>query len=126
MAKIKKAKRLSKEQFLEYWGRMKRRKKLVMRPISYEHTGSTFDQDGIRLTGSRVFIDAILSRLTELQAYEASETRLGVSYQQATDKETRQPIPDAWTCYIQVRERGDQAKMANAFVEAITGKSPVR
>ena len=68
---------------------MKRKRRLKVRPVPYKHTGSTFDQDGIRITGTEAFINAILSRLTELLVYEGDETRLQLSYKQATDKENR-------------------------------------
>lgn len=116
-----KAKRLGKKAFLDHWRGMKRRKKLVVQPVPYKHEGSTFDQDGIRITGSRQFIDAILSRLTELLDYENGGTRLQLNYQQATDRKTGEPL-DSWTCYIQVHERGDEAKAVNAFASALAGK----
>ena len=39
------------------------------RPVPYRHQGSTYDQDSLRITGSRAFIDAVLSRLTALLAF---------------------------------------------------------
>jgi len=121
---MKKPKRFGKKAFLDLWRGMKRKKKLAMRPVPYKHKGSTFDQDGIRLTGDRKFIDAVLSRVTELLAYETGDTRLQLNYQQAVDKETGRPL-DSWTCYIQVHERGDEAKMANALVSGITGRQTI-
>jgi hypothetical protein len=119
-----KAKRLSKKAFLEHWRGMKRKRKLAPEPVPYKHEGSTFAHDGIRITGSRKFIDAILSRLTELLEYENGETRLDLNYQQATDRETGRPL-DSWSCYIKVHERGDEAKMVNAFASALSGQNTI-
>lgn len=118
---MSKPKRIGKKAFLDLWRGMKRKRKLVVRPVPYKHEGSTFDQDGIRITGTRKFIDGVLSRLTELLEHENEETRLQLNYQQAVDKDTGRPL-DSWTCYIQVHERGDEAKMANTLASAITGK----
>ena len=57
-------------------------------------------------------------------AFESTDTRLQVSYQQATNKETGQPL-NSYTCYIQVCERGDEAKMANALASGITGRETI-
>lgn len=119
-----KAKRLGKKEFLAHWSGMKRKRALKPTPVPYKHEGSTFDQDGIRITGSRQFIDGVLSRLTELLAFENTETRLQVNYQQASDRKTGEPL-DSWTCYIQVHERGDEAKMVNAFASGLAGREVV-
>jgi hypothetical protein len=121
MAKKRKPKSLLKAVFLEYWAAMKRRRKIKPRAIPYKYKGSTFDQDGIRITGSRRFVDSVLSHLTSLLAYENDMTLLKVSYRQITDKESGQPI-DGWQCYIQVQNRGEQAQMVNAWMNAVTGK----
>jgi len=112
---------LRKREFLEYWAKMKRARKLDPTPVPYKHQGSTYDEDGIRITGSRAFVDAVLSRLTELLQYEGPETRLQVVYKQSTDRETGSVL-DSWNCYIQVHERGNEAKMVNLFVSALAGK----
>lgn len=106
--------RLKKSEFLEYWAALEERP-IEPRPVPYKHEGSTYSQDGIRITGRREFIDAVLARLKDLLRFENAETRLQVVYQQATHKETRTLLP-SWTCYIQVHERGHEAQMANAFL----------
>ena len=118
----RKPKRLLKAEFLEHWGGMKRRRKMTPKPVPYKHKGTTFDRDGIRITGSRKFVDQVLSNLTELRDFENEKTRLGVSYSQSTDKETGRPL-DAWQCYIKVHDRGDEAKMLNVIMAAYSGKT---
>lgn len=117
----RKPKTLRKADFLGYWEKMKKRRALKPRPVPYKHTGSTYAEDGIRITGTRKWIDSVLSRLTDLLEYEGAETRLQVVYKQSTDKETGHPI-DSWNCYIQVHQRGDEARLVNVFVSAIAGR----
>lgn len=64
---------MKKSEVLDYWKSLKRRRKFASAPVPYKHKGSTFDQDGIRITGSRKFIDAVLSRLTDIQVHERGE-----------------------------------------------------
>lgn len=115
---------MKKKEILEHWRGMKKRRKMQPRVVPYKHRGSTFDQDGIRITGTREFIDGVLSRLTELLEYENTETRLQVSYQQAKDKDSGRLL-DSWTCYVQVHERGDEAKMVNAVASGIAGRDVI-
>ena len=119
--KTRKPLSLRKAEFLEYWGKMKRRRQIKPSPVPYKHSGSTYDRDGIRITGSREFVDAVLSRLTDLLEFENEIVRLQVVYKQTVDRDSGQPI-DAWNCYIQVHERGGEAQMTNLFMAAMTGK----
>ena len=119
-----KPKSLRKEEFLAYWGKMKRRRAIKPAAVPYKFRGSTYAEDGIRITGSRKFVDQVISHLTSLLAYENDMTRLQVVYKQSTNRETGMPI-DAWNCYIQVHERGGEAQMVNAFMAAMTGKEKV-
>lgn len=114
---------MKKKEFLEHWQSMKRRRPLKPTPIPYKHKGSTFDQDGIRIAGSKQFIDAILSRLTEMLEFESGDTRLQVSYKPAKDKAGDDL--SSYICYVQVCERGDEAKMANAFASDLIGREVI-
>ena len=109
---------MKKSEILAHWRSLSRPQKLVPRPVPYRHQGSTYDQDGIRITGSRPFIDAVLSRLTDLLAFENGQTRLQVSYQPATDRESRHPL-GSWSCYIQVRERGARVAVSGAIADLL-------
>jgi hypothetical protein len=109
---------MKKAVILAHWQSLPRQQKLAPRPVPYRHEGSTYDQDGIRITGSRAFIDAVLSRLTDLLEFEKGRTRLQVSYQEATDKDDGRPL-GSWSCYIQVHERGGQAVDAGAFSDLL-------
>lgn len=120
-----KPKTLRKEAFLAYWAAMKRKRTIKPTPIPYKFKGSTYARDGIRITGSRMFVDQVISNLTGLLGYENDMTRLQVVYKQTVDRDSGQPI-DSWNCYLQVHERGGEAQMANAFMSAMTGKAVVK
>lgn len=96
---------MRKKEFLKHWRKIPQNQTITPTPIEYGHTGSTFDQDGIRITGSKEYIDSVLSRLKGLLDYEGAETRLHISYSQATDRHTSEPL-NSYKCYIQVHERG--------------------
>ena len=112
---------LRKAEFIQYWTDLPDCQEIRPVPVPYKHEGSTYAQDSIRITGSREFIDQVISNLKLYLALEADTTRLQVVYKQSVNRETGTPI-DAWNCYIQVHERGDQAKMMNAYMSAITGR----
>ncbi len=102
--------RLSKRQTLRHWkGLPKHRTPLdqVMEAVPYAHTGSSFTKDTIRVTGSRPFIDAVMSHLKELLTRENDTERLDLNYAESTDRITREPT-GAWTFYVKVHERGGQ------------------
>ena len=103
---------MTKAQFLHHWSKVTPNQAVKPAVVPYKHEGTTFDQDGIRITGSREFIDSVLSKLKELLQYENSSTRLQASYQQSTCKETGLKL-DAFKCYIQVHRRGRVAIAMN-------------
>ncbi len=65
---------MKKEEFLAHWGQLAARQPIRPAPVPYKHTGSTYQEDGIRITGSRAFVDSVLSHLQELLGYEAAGT----------------------------------------------------
>jgi hypothetical protein len=111
---------MKKAEILAHWKSLSGRQELAVRPVPYQHQGSTYDQDGIRITGTRAFIDSVLSRLSDLLAFENGRTRLQVSYQPASDRETGRPL-GSWSCYAQVRERGAQAVTTRAPADLLAG-----
>lgn len=105
---------MKKADFLKHWQEIKPDQNIKIDSIAYKRGGSTYDCDGIRLTGSTEFIDSVLSRLKDLLKHENGNTRLQVVYKQSTDRHTQQLI-DGYNCYIQVHERGGEAKIVNAM-----------
>jgi len=96
---------MEKDAFLRHWAAIRRNQKVQPKPVRYGHEGSTYAQDGIRITGSRVFIDSVISRLKDLLVHENDETRLQVVYQRSAGRENGRQLT-SWNCYIQVHQRG--------------------
>jgi hypothetical protein len=105
---------MKKQQILNYWNALEADQAVKPYPVEYKHSGSTYTEDSIRLTGSQEFIDSVLSKLKEVIKFENGSTRLQLSYQESKDRECGMPT-GAYNCYIQVHERGPQAQMANAI-----------
>lgn len=103
---------MRKKEILAHWRGLVPTQPLTPAVVPYKHEGTTYAQDGIRITGSRQFIDAVLSRLKDLLSFESLTTRLQVTYQQSTDRQTGEPL-ESYNCYVQVHERGEEAKLVN-------------
>ncbi len=96
---------MEKKPFLKHWASLRKNQKLNPKPVRYTHEGSTYAEDGIRITGSRAFVDSVLSRLKDLLKLESDGTRLQVVYQRSTDRDSGRPL-SSYNCYVQVHERG--------------------
>lgn len=112
---------MKKEQFLRYWKSL-RPTPIRVTPIPYKHSGSTYECDGIRITGSPEFVESVLSRLTDMLRFESNTTRLQVAYKETEDKQAKANGVSIKTgsinCYIQVHERGPQAQGVNILTNA--------
>ena len=104
---------MEKEPFLKHWSKLKANQKLDPKPVRYTHEGSTYTEDGIRITGSKAFVDSVLSRLKDLLEFENDETRLQVVYKRTTDRESGKNLT-SYNCYVQVHGRGGVKKADKA------------
>ncbi|MDA8099334.1 MAG: hypothetical protein M0042_06885 [Nitrospiraceae bacterium] len=104
---------MEKKAFLKHWSKLKPNQKLVPKPVKYTHEGSTYAEDGIRITGSRKFVNSVLSRLKDMLAHDNDETRLQVVYQRSTDRESGKTLA-SYNCYVQVHARGGVKKTDKA------------
>jgi len=84
-------------------------------PVPYKHKGTTYAEDGIRITGRPEWIEAVLSRLIDLLDYENGSTRLALTFQESKDRETGAAL-GSMNCYIQVHDRGGESQMMHAFL----------
>ena len=105
---------MKKSEIVAHWQGLTPNQQIPVTPVPYKHEGTTYGEDGIRITGSREFIDGVLSRLTDLLKYENGSTRLQVVYKQSEGRPGKPLHTDGWNCYVQVHERGPGARMANA------------
>lgn len=109
---------MEKKEALRRWQNLEADQPIIphFTPIAADARGSTFGACGIRISGNPEFIDAVLSRLKDLLAFEAGSTRLSLSRQpvktvaitqgdSVVEKQWKNADTDAETCYIQVRER---------------------
>lgn len=112
---------LRKAEFLEHWASLAPDQEIQPTPVPYKHSGSTYAEFGIRITGSRDEIDQVISNLKQLLQFEHDTTRLQVVYKQSQDRDLGIPI-DSWNCYIQIHKRGGQAAAVNQFMSAVTGR----
>lgn len=72
-----------KKDVLQLWQQMPPNVPVQIKPISANHKGSRYDDDGIRLTGTSKFINSVMSRLKDMISYENDPRyRLDVEYRQ--------------------------------------------
>lgn len=98
----------SKQEILEFWKTLRTDTPIMLRPISYEHKGSTYGEDGLRITGSPQFISSVLARLKDFLVYETPNTKLAVSYRQteSPSKLAQGESKTSYVFYIAAKERG--------------------
>ena len=114
MATANKPQRLDKAQALKHWRTLEPVDPApAMQAIPYKTTGSKYGYSGIRIDGTREFIDAVLSNLKTLTQHENGRTRLELNYTEVVDRESGYPTGN-WVCYVRVHERGGQAQMMAA------------
>ena len=78
--------------------------------IPGNYKGSTYMYDGLRVTGSHNFINAVVSRLKDILNYDEGNTKLFLRYHQQVDKKTQQPLPNSFVFYVQVRGKEDKVQ----------------
>lgn len=97
----------SKEDIIKFWKSLNPEAPIDINPIKKTHKGSTYGEDGIRITGSPNFIKSVLSKIKSLLSYENTQNKLTLSY-----RETQSPsqlekgnLKKSYVFYIQVKER---------------------
>ena len=95
----------TKDDIIKYWQSLVPARTVYMTPVSADHKGSTYSQDGIRITGSRQFIDSILARIKDLIYQESADSKLEVAYRQVEGVKQVNDRPDAYVFYCMVRQR---------------------
>ena len=94
-----------KNEIVNFWKGVQTNMPFALKPIPYDHKGSTIQEDGLRITGSKEFIQSVLSRLKDFMIYENPETKLMVSYRQSP-KSLVTGNRNSYTFYFQVKQRG--------------------
>ena len=102
-----------KSEALAHWASLPKDAPLRPHAIAYKATGSTYGHDGVRVEGSREFVDAVLGRLSDLLAEENDDTRIGISYQTVEAKPGKDHNGGEYVCYLKFHQRGDEARIVN-------------
>ena len=93
-----------KEDIIEYWEKLNP-SKIIVDPINKDHKGSTFSEDGIRITGEPKFIYSVLSHLKEFLNFEDEKTSLIVKFKETKNKNSKKPFKKSYSFYIQVKNK---------------------
>jgi len=94
-----------KTEIMKFWKGIQTNLPFALKPIEYDHKGTTIQEDGIRITGSKEFITSVISRLKDFLIYENPETKLMVSYRQSP-KSLKPGSRNSYSFYLQVKQRG--------------------
>jgi hypothetical protein len=105
----------SKEYIMKLWNSLNPSVPIQVSPISTEHKGSTYGEDGVRITGSPAFIHSVLSKLKTFLEYENPSTKLAVSYRetQSPSQLERGNLKKSYVFYVQVKQRKDSDTMGS-------------
>lgn len=104
----KRAWKASKDEIMTFWKSLAIDLPLQVHPIPYDHKGTTIQEDGIRITGTKEFIASVLSRLKDLINYENDQNKLIISYRQSP-KSLIAGNKESYMFYLQVKGRGKNA-----------------
>jgi len=94
----------TKKDSLAFWNSLSPNIPLRVNPIDAQHKGSTIQEDGLRITGSKEFIATILSRLKDLALYETEKTKLVIDYRQNA-KALTPGGKDSYLFYCNIKKR---------------------
>lgn len=97
----------SKDEIVQMWRSFNPSTPLSVTPIRSDHKGSTYGEDGVRITGSPKFISSVLSKMKSFLDYETTTTKLAVSYRetQSPSQVERGNLKKSYVFYVQVKER---------------------
>lgn len=94
-----------KKEIITFWKALPEMPLLVS-PISSSHKGSTFAEDGIRITGSPNYIYSVLTRLKDFLPLESESTKLQLLFKESDRINPNRPNKKSYAFYIQVKQRG--------------------
>jgi hypothetical protein len=114
----------TKAQVLDYWRSLQPNRIIPMQPIPETHKGSTYSQDGIRVTGTRAFIDGVIGRLKDLIAMDNQTSKLDVVYREIEASNPQNARPETFVFYIMARQRPFKQPKAVAGIKPSEPKAP--
>jgi len=94
-----------KAEILQMWKSLQPTMPIQITPISDMSGGSTYSQDGIRITGSWQFINSVLARLKEIMAYESPQTKLRLVFRGVDASQTGVTVRPSYVFYMNVETK---------------------
>jgi hypothetical protein len=96
----------NREDVVRLWNTLRPYLPMQVTPIPVQHTGTRYDDDGIRITGSPSFINSVLSRVKDFLRYESQPgLELDISYKQIQNKHGTLYGGQRFVCYIHVLQK---------------------
>jgi organic radical activating enzyme len=93
-----------KDDIINFWKTLNPTK-IQIDPILAQHKGSTFTEDGIRITGEPKFIYSVISHLKQFLEFENNQTKLEVKFKETESQNQKKPNKKSYSFYIQVKNR---------------------
>lgn len=106
MTPVQRKWKATKEEIFQYWQSLQPDQPIAVRPIPYEHAGSTYGEDGVRVTGSKEFITTVIARLKEFLNFETPNSKLQLVWRETESKNDPEADDKTYVFYVQVKERG--------------------
>lgn len=104
---VEKKWKATKDEIVQFWRQLRPDAPIQMTPIRYDHSGTTYAQDGVRITGSTEFIGSVLARLKEFLNFESPTMKLQLVYRETdSPSQTTSDTKTSFVFYIQTKERG--------------------
>ena len=94
-----------KSEILDWWSKLRPDQPIIPNPIPSHREGSTYGQDGIRVTGSMEFISSVMSRFKDFAYQENPSTKLRLVFRQVEDKYTQTPDQSRFVFYANADQR---------------------
>jgi hypothetical protein len=94
-----------KSEILDWWTKLRPDQPIMPNPIPSDREGSTYGQDGIRVTGSMEFISSVMSRFKDFAYQENPSTKLRLVFRQVEDKYTQSPDQSRFVFYANAAQR---------------------
>lgn len=89
---------------------------IAVTPEPKDHYGTSMDEDTLRITGSKEFIDSILVRLKDILQHENPETELDVKYQVSEYEHAGSSMPN-YKFYCSIKYRNSAKKIPKGAIK---------
>lgn len=99
----------NKDEIMSHWKMLTPSKVIPLTPKPHDHYGTSLDEDTIRVTGSKEFVDQILVRLKELLQFDNQQTELDLKYQASKYEHAGGMLPN-FHFYCSVRYKNPNQK----------------